>query len=270
MPQLDERGDDQGRAPGLQVRVPGERHEDVRGDQQQDRPRNDAHSLLPHAMTPTHSPSTPDRIGAIMFGTQHLRTVRRQRPAARPHSRPGHAVHRRPQPLAGAARRGCCRCSGSFRRTVHTLAAAFGLSAILATSAQAFLVVKLAGAAYLVYLGVRMLLERPCADSRHVRREPGWAIYRAGLLTNVLNPKVALFFMAFLPQFVARGAVAGARLPVPRRGVHLQRDVVVPGPGVVRLGDQPAAGGHAHQRRHVEARDGCLFVGLGVRLAVSK
>jgi len=93
---------------------------------------------------------------------------------------------------------------------VHTLAAAFGLSAILATSAYAFTVVKLAGAAYLVYLGVKMLLERPAAASPGLdvpaASESAWAIYRAGLLTNVLNPKVALFFLAFLPQFVAPDA----------------------------------------------------------------
>jgi threonine/homoserine/homoserine lactone efflux protein len=94
---------------------------------------------------------------------------------------------------------------------LHTIAAAFGLSAILATSAQAFLVVKLAGAAYLVYLGTKMLLERhagaaaPGVDVA-VRHEPAWSIYRSALVTNVLNPKVALFFLAFLPQFVSPDA----------------------------------------------------------------
>jgi len=86
---------------------------------------------------------------------------------------------------------------------VHTVAAAFGLSAILATSAHAFLAVKLAGAAYLAYLGVRMLLDRsPASGIAELPVERSWAIYRAGVLTNVLNPKVAIFFLAFLPQFV--------------------------------------------------------------------
>jgi threonine/homoserine/homoserine lactone efflux protein len=95
--------------------------------------------------------------------------------------------------------------SGSL---VHTCAAAFGLSAILATSARAFLIVKFVGAAYLVYLGVGMAFQRPSAGEQHAEfvHERGWTIYRAGLLTNVLNPKVALFFMAFLPQFVAPDA----------------------------------------------------------------
>ena len=88
---------------------------------------------------------------------------------------------------------------------VHTLAAAFGLSAILATSAQAFLIVKIAGAAYLTYLGLRMVIERSCTREQpaEFRPDSSWAIYRAGVFTNLLNPKVALFFMAFLPQFVA-------------------------------------------------------------------
>jgi len=88
---------------------------------------------------------------------------------------------------------------------IHTLAAAFGLSAILATSASAFLIVKFAGAAYLVYLGVRMLLDRSApigSQTDGFVPQSSWVIYRQGILTNVLNPKVALFFMAFLPQFV--------------------------------------------------------------------
>jgi RhtB (resistance to homoserine/threonine) family protein len=92
-------------------------------------------------------------------------------------------------------------CSGC---AVHTLAAAFGLSAIFAASASAFMVVKMAGAAYLAYLGLRMLLDRAAAPAAAVQlsEERLWTIYRQGVLTNVLNPKVALFFLSFLPQFV--------------------------------------------------------------------
>ena len=91
---------------------------------------------------------------------------------------------------------------------VHTLAAAYGLAAILATSAQAFMVIKLAGAAYLTYLGIRMIVDRATAEGTApvFARASDWAVFRAGLLTNVLNPKVALFFLAFLPQFVAPDA----------------------------------------------------------------
>jgi threonine/homoserine/homoserine lactone efflux protein len=87
---------------------------------------------------------------------------------------------------------------------VHTLAAAFGLSAVLAASSEAFMVVKFIGAAYLVYLGFQMVLSRASAPRQLTTGQParGWMIYRQGILTNVLNPKVALFFLAFLPQFI--------------------------------------------------------------------
>ena len=89
---------------------------------------------------------------------------------------------------------------------VHTMAAAFGLSAILVASATAFMIVKLCGACYLVYLGTRMLLETRKSE---VQEEPALlkansrAIFAQAVLTNVLNPKVAVFFLAFLPQFVS-------------------------------------------------------------------
>ena len=88
---------------------------------------------------------------------------------------------------------------------VHTFAAAFGLSAILAASASIFFAIKLAGAAYLIYLGARMILSRASAARMpSVFSSTGfWRIYRQGLVTNVLNPKVALFFLAFMPQFIA-------------------------------------------------------------------
>ena len=86
----------------------------------------------------------------------------------------------------------------------HTLAAALGLSAIIASSAWAFGFVKIIGGGYLVFLGIKMLLEK-----RHrldlpsnFRRSTTMAAFRQGILTNILNPKVALFFLAFLPQFI--------------------------------------------------------------------
>lgn len=86
----------------------------------------------------------------------------------------------------------------------HTCAAALGLSAFLTTSAWAFTAVKLAGAAYLIFLGVRALLERnhKLSVPAHFKRNGAAAAFRQGVLTNVLNPKVALFFLAFLPQFI--------------------------------------------------------------------
>ena len=86
----------------------------------------------------------------------------------------------------------------------HTCAAALGLSAFLATSAWAFTFVKLAGAAYLIFLGVRALFERHQELSLpgSFRHRGTTAAFRQGILTNILNPKVALFFLAFLPQFI--------------------------------------------------------------------
>jgi threonine/homoserine/homoserine lactone efflux protein len=86
----------------------------------------------------------------------------------------------------------------------HTCAAALGLSAILAASAWAFGAVKIIGGGYLVFLGIRMLLERRARLNvpSDFRRSTTLAAFRQGILTNILNPKVALFFLAFLPQFI--------------------------------------------------------------------
>jgi threonine/homoserine/homoserine lactone efflux protein len=92
---------------------------------------------------------------------------------------------------------------------VHVLGAAIGLSALLMASSAAFLAVKLVGAAYLVLTGLQMLLSRvkPIADMTGQGGETSiWRIFWQGTLTNILNPKVALFFLAFLPQFVAADA----------------------------------------------------------------
>lgn len=99
--------------------------------------------------------------------------------------------------------------SGCF---VHVFAAALGVGALLATSATAFTVLKWAGAAYLVWMGLKLLLARGGGSSIVPEPTGGeavavdlWRVYRQGFLTNVLNPKVALFFLAFVPQFIAPG-----------------------------------------------------------------
>ncbi|HMF80667.1 MAG TPA: LysE family translocator [Candidatus Acidoferrum sp.] len=86
----------------------------------------------------------------------------------------------------------------------HTTAAALGLSAILASSALAFGTIKLIGGAYLIFLGIKMILnrERELGLPSNFRRRTKAAAFRQGILTNVLNPKVGLFFLAFLPQFI--------------------------------------------------------------------
>jgi threonine/homoserine/homoserine lactone efflux protein len=86
---------------------------------------------------------------------------------------------------------------------VHVIAAAVGLSALLAASAAAFTVVKVVGAVYLVCLGVRTIVERASADRRSAGSPRSLRrLYIDGVVVNVLNPKTALFFLAFLPQFV--------------------------------------------------------------------
>ena len=90
---------------------------------------------------------------------------------------------------------------------VHTLFASLGLSAILTQSAQAFMIVKLLGAAYLIYLGIKTLRSRKGGFmmEHDTPLERSNRVFISGVLTNVLNPKVALFFLAFLPQFINPG-----------------------------------------------------------------
>ena len=115
--------------------------------------------------------------------------------------------------LAGGKREGVLSALGTFLGgMVHVLAAALGVSVILARSATAFSVVKYAGAAYLCFLGVRMILDSRKPDSFSVEdlsantataaRNPLWQ----GTATEVLNPKTALFFLSFIPQFVNRAS----------------------------------------------------------------
>jgi threonine/homoserine/homoserine lactone efflux protein len=105
--------------------------------------------------------------------------------------------------LAGGRREGVHSALGTFLGgLIHVVAAAFGLSAILAASATAFSIVKYLGALYLLWIGITMIRTRnagfdesaPIAGSLHV--------FRQGVLTEAMNPKTALFFLSFLPQFV--------------------------------------------------------------------
>ncbi len=150
---------------------------------------------------------------------------------------------------------------------VHVVAATIGVSALLASSAVAFSVVKYAGAAYLIYLGIRKLLER----AEPVREEGALAgrkrLYWQGVVVNTLNPKTALFFLAFLPQFVD-----------PTRTVWTQ--VIVLGLTFVVLGFLTdglyavAAGTLARwlkqRRRLLRYASGSVFIGLGVSAALAK
>jgi threonine/homoserine/homoserine lactone efflux protein len=120
----------------------------------------------------------------------------------------------------------------------HTTAAALGLSAFLATSAWAFQAVKLIGAAYLVFLGVRAFFQR----SEKLRVPARFnttqivAAFRQGILTNLLNPKVALFFLAFLPQFI--DPTSTTKVPAfltTWSNFRREWNTLVPHPGLVRV-----------------------------------
>ena len=155
---------------------------------------------------------------------------------------------------------------------VHTLAAALGLSAILATSATAFAIVKWVGAAYLVYLGVTLLLARSARASAPAPSPASLGrVFAQGFLTNVLNPKVALFFLAFLPQFIDADAphkalafvLLGAIFDV--NGTLWNLLVAWTASG---LGRKLAAGGGGVT--WLNRALGALFVGLGARLALAE
>lgn len=160
---------------------------------------------------------------------------------------------------------GCC---------VHSIASALGLSAMLAASATAFSIVKLAGGAYLVYLGLRMLLAKPAhplqpAAVQSVRPMP--TVFWQAVATNILNPKVVLFFLSFFPQFVRVDAPqkAAAFLTL---GVAFVAISTVWNSGTAFLAGTLArrAGRNPHIRIWLERVVGGAFVALGVKLAFSK
>lgn len=154
---------------------------------------------------------------------------------------------------------------------VHVAAAALGLSALLVQSALAFNVVKYVGAGYLVFLGVRRLLARERVTpvgGRAPRRLD--RLFRQGIVVNVLNPKAALFFFAFLPQFVAvdEGAVAFQMAVLGLLFVLL----AFVSDGLYALAAGTASGWLRGSPRFVRAErwvTGTVLVGLGVTAALS-
>ena len=157
---------------------------------------------------------------------------------------------------------------------VHVLAAALGLSALLSASAELFAIIKLMGALYLVYLGVSLLRQ---GVSSPVASEPAVSlpalsygrIFRQGLLTNVLNPKVALFFLAFVPQFIDPAAPQKAMAFIVL-GCSFNIN------GMIWCHLLAFSTAYASRKMRLPVRLGCwlnrvmggLFVGLGIKLAV--
>jgi len=173
--------------------------------------------------------------------------------------------------IAGGRRQGILSALGTFcGGLVHVIAAAFGISAILATSALAFETVRYAGAAYLIYLGVMMVRSRddegnanhPVAVQRHPLLQ--------GVTTEVLNPKTALFFLSFIPQFVSphRGHVTTQFLLLGGISVFLNTAADI----LVALFAGPLAGVMKRNvafRRRQRTASGIAMIGLGVYVAAT-
>jgi threonine/homoserine/homoserine lactone efflux protein len=177
--------------------------------------------------------------------------------------------------LAGGRREGVLSAVGTFiGGLVHVFAAAAGLSAILATSARAYAAIKYAGAAYLVFLGVRMILQARDDDGEtalpnNVLKPSN--TFLQGIATEALNPKTALFFLSFIPQFVdhARGHLFGQFVLLGTTSVTLNTlaDLVV----VIFAGYLGARlRSSAVLRRRQRTATGCAMVALGTYVAVGE
>ncbi|MDB5843657.1 MAG: LysE family translocator [Polaromonas sp.] len=165
---------------------------------------------------------------------------------------------------------------------VHILAAAIGVSALMAASATAFTLLKWAGAAYLVVVGLRMLLASAPTQGGPIAMDPVAAcadgesakalkrVFFQGFWTNALNPKVALFFLAFVPQFIAPGAehkaLAFLLLGLLFNANALWINLGWAGAAAWMAGRMASAQGVMHW---LERAAGLMFIGFGLRLAFS-
>lgn len=175
--------------------------------------------------------------------------------------------------LRGGRREGVLSAAGTFLGgLVHVAAAAFGLSAILAASAVAFETVRYAGAAYLIYLGYRMIRSRHAGmDQTTQETSISGKTFAQGVMTEVLNPKTALFFLSFIPQFVSvqQGHVAAQFLMLGAISVTLNTcaDLLVAcfaGP----LGSRMKRSAKLRSRQR--AASGVAMIGLGVYVATAR
>ena len=162
-------------------------------------------------------------------------------------------------------------CSGAL---VHVCAAALGLSAILATSALAFSAVKYVGAAYLVYLGIQALRSKGVTFDVPVKKSvaiSGWKAFRQGALVDILNPKVAIFFMAFLPQFV-RPELGHDAAQIFGLGVVVILIAVIVEAFIVLTAAQTTNFFRKNRRFSVwlDRVLGSVLIGLGIRLALTE
>ncbi|SAL24831.1 LysE type translocator protein [Caballeronia peredens] len=159
---------------------------------------------------------------------------------------------------------------------VHTLACAFGLTAILAASATAFTVIKIAGAIYLIYLGVRLIFARHDDSAQQVRTNEKVApkslrqLFAQGFVTNVLNPKVVLFFVSFFPQFVAADSQHKTLAFLTLGVVFIAMSTVWNGFVAWIAGSVTERfAGKSGVKKWLDRGVGGAFVGLGIKLATS-
>jgi threonine/homoserine/homoserine lactone efflux protein len=163
---------------------------------------------------------------------------------------------------------------------VHIFAAAAGVSALLATSATAFTVLKYIGAAYLLWMGIKILLARaqsvgwalvpttPSAE-RPTRRPTLRAVFTGGFLTNVLNPKVAIFFLAFVPQFIAPDTGDKA-LAFVLLGIIFNLNAIPVNSGWALAAAWMARRDAVQKGMHwLDRAAACMFIGFGLKLAFS-
>jgi len=175
--------------------------------------------------------------------------------------------------LKSGARTGFAALFGIWTgASLHVAMAAFGLSAILAASALAFSAVKWAGAIYLVWLGIQALRSKGEGGLVNAARDvlPWSRVYRQGILVSLLNPKVAIFFLAFLPQFVVEGA-GPTWLQLAVHGVLIIAVAAFIEPPLILAGGRLA---DLIKRKKsiglwLDRGLGALLVALGVRLALT-
>lgn len=159
---------------------------------------------------------------------------------------------------------------------VHVFAAAAGVSALLATSATAFTVLKYIGAAYLLWIGVKILLARAPEQQQDIAalaasEKPRALkdIFAGGFLTNVLNPKVALFFLAFVPQFIAPEADNKA-LAFVALGVIFNLNSIPVNSGWALAAAWMARSGAVRRGMHwLDKVAACMFIAFGLKLALT-
>jgi len=152
---------------------------------------------------------------------------------------------------------------------VHVAAATVGLSALIASSATAFTIVKLVGAVYLIVVGIRRIVGRDDSEQVQAPPAPMSRIYRQGVIVNVFNPKTALFFLAFLPQFVDRGASIPPQVAVlglTFAAIAFTSDCLYALLADLLAGRLRRSGNGALLRRYLS---GGIFVALGVTAAAA-